>query len=67
MKDVEDQVGGSVNLSQDKATVLMGRMRMPSLSLHGIGGDAGAKTVIPASVSGTFSIRYVPDLDQRYE
>ena len=38
MKDVEDQVGGSITLSEDKATVLMGRMRMPSLSLHGIEG-----------------------------
>ena len=41
----------------------MGRMRMPSLSLHGIEGafyGAGAKTVIPASVSGKFSIRCVP-------
>jgi len=39
----------------------MGRMRMPSLSLHGIEGafyGAGAKTVIPAKVSGKFSIRY---------
>ena len=39
----------------------MGRMRMPSLSLHGIEGafyGPGAKTVIPASVSGKFSIRY---------
>ncbi len=38
----------------------MGRMRMPSLSLHGIEGafyGPGAKTVIPASVSGKFSIR----------
>ena len=42
--------------------LLMGRMRNPSLSLHGIEGafsDPGAKTVIPAKVSGKFSIRYV--------
>ena len=40
----------------------MGRMREPSLSLHGIEGafsSAGAKTVIPAKVSGKFSIRSV--------
>ena len=40
----------------------MGRMRHPSLSIHGIEGAfsaAGAKTVIPAKVSGKFSIRYV--------
>jgi Cys-Gly metallodipeptidase DUG1 len=41
----------------------MGRMREPSLSIHGIEGafsGAGAKTVIPAKVSGKFSIRLVP-------
>jgi len=41
----------------------MGRMRYPSLSLHGIEGafsGVGAKTVIPAKVSGKFSIRLVP-------
>lgn len=37
----------------------MGRMRYPALSLHGIEGDAGSRTVIPAKVSGKFSIRYV--------
>jgi hypothetical protein len=39
----------------------MGRMREPSLSLHGIEGafyGSGAKTVIPAKVAGKFSIRY---------
>lgn len=38
-------------------------MREPSLSIHGIEGafsGAGAKTVIPAKVSGKFSIRLVP-------
>jgi len=41
----------------------MGRMRYPSLSIHGIEGafsGVGAKTVIPAKVSGKFSIRLVP-------
>ena len=40
----------------------MGRMRSPSLSIHGIEGafsGAGGKTVIPAKVSGKFSIRYL--------
>ena len=48
-------------LSSDKAAVLMGRMRQPSLSMHGIQGafsEVGAKTVIPAKVGGKFSIRY---------
>ncbi|TFL03837.1 CNDP dipeptidase [Pterulicium gracile] len=63
IQDVEDAVGASIALSSDKATVLMGRMREPSLSLHGIEGafyGPGAKTVIPAKVSGKFSIRLVP-------
>ena len=70
VKDVEDAVGAPITISEDKATVIMGRMRMPSLSLHGIEGafyGPGAKTVIPASVSGKFSIRYVPESVERYE
>lgn len=63
--DVEFSAGAKVALSDDKATVLMGRMRYPSLSIHGIEGAfsaPGAKTVIPASVHGKFSIRLVPDM-----
>ncbi|KAI0945127.1 hypothetical protein AcV7_001750 [Taiwanofungus camphoratus] len=60
IKDVEESAGAPIALSSDKATVLMGRMRSPSLSLHGIEGGAVAKTVIPANVSGKFSIRLVP-------
>ncbi|KII91485.1 hypothetical protein PLICRDRAFT_38246 [Plicaturopsis crispa FD-325 SS-3] len=61
--DIEESAGSKTALSDDKATVLMGRMRLPSLSLHGIEGAfsaPGAKTVIPAKVSGKFSIRLVP-------
>ena len=63
--DVEDLVkdaGASIELADDKVTLLMGRMRLPSLSLHGIEGafsGEGAKTVIPAKVAGKFSIRSV--------
>jgi Cys-Gly metallodipeptidase DUG1 len=63
IQDVEDAAGGRIALSDDKTTVLMGRMRLPSLSLHGIEGafaGPGAKTVIPAKVKGKFSIRLVP-------
>ncbi|KZT07902.1 CNDP dipeptidase [Laetiporus sulphureus 93-53] len=63
VQDVEQAAGAPIAISSDKATVIMGRMRMPSLSLHGIEGafsGAGGKTVIPASVSGKFSIRLVP-------
>ena len=62
--DIEHSAGASIALSSDKSTVLMGRMRESSLSLHGIEGAfsaPGAKTVIPARVSGKFSIRLVPN------
>ena len=58
--DLESAVGGAIANSDDKATLLMGKMRNPSLSLHGIEGafsGTGAKTVIPATVSGKFSLR----------
>ncbi|KAG8948396.1 hypothetical protein FRC04_009766 [Tulasnella sp. 424] len=63
--DVEQSAGAPVALSSDKSAVLMGRMRYPSLSLHGIEGAfsaPGAKTVIPAKVAGKFSIRLVPNM-----
>ncbi|KAF8960946.1 glutamate carboxypeptidase [Flammula alnicola] len=63
INDIEEAAGAAIALSADKVAVLMGRMRSPSLSIHGIEGafsGAGAKTVIPAKVSGKFSIRLVP-------
>ncbi|KDR77094.1 hypothetical protein GALMADRAFT_66148 [Galerina marginata CBS 339.88] len=63
ISDIEEAAGASIALSEDKVAVLMGRMRSPSLSIHGIEGAfsaPGAKTVIPAKVSGKFSIRLVP-------
>ena len=63
IEDVEHSAGAKISISEDKVSALMGRMRYPSLSLHGIEGafyGAGAKTVIPAKVSGKFSIRLVP-------
>ncbi|CAE6531214.1 unnamed protein product [Rhizoctonia solani] len=53
--DIDESVGASIAISDDKAEVLMGKMRYPSLSIHGIEGAfsaAGAKTVIPAKISG---------------
>lgn len=58
IQDVEESAGARIALSSEKSNVLMGRMRYPSLSLHGIEGDACNKTVIPSKVTGTFSIRY---------
>ncbi|KAF5323022.1 hypothetical protein D9611_009221 [Ephemerocybe angulata] len=63
ISDVESAAGGQISLTSNKVDLLMGRMRNPSLSLHGIEGafsEPGAKTVIPAKVSGKFSIRLVP-------
>jgi Cys-Gly metallodipeptidase DUG1 len=63
--DVHSSCGAQIAVSSSISEVLMNRMRYPSLSLHGIEGAfyaAGAKTVIPAKVSGKFSIRLVPDM-----
>lgn len=56
-QDIDESVGASISISSDKAEVLMGKMRYPSLSIHGIEGAfsaAGAKTVIPAKISGMY-------------
>ncbi|EIW53574.1 Zn-dependent exopeptidase [Trametes versicolor FP-101664 SS1] len=61
-QDLVDAVGADIGLSDDPAELLMGRMRYPSLSLHGIEGaysGPGVKTVIPAKVTAKFSIRIV--------
>lgn len=52
----------------DKMSLLMARWRFPTLSLHGIEGafsGKGAKTVIPATCIGKFSMRLVPDQDPK--
>lgn len=62
---LEENVQAKIAISGQKEKVLMGRMRYPSLSLHGIEGafsEAGTKTVIPAKVVGKFSLRLVPDM-----
>ncbi|KAI0634048.1 CNDP dipeptidase [Trametes polyzona] len=61
VQDLDETTGASIGLSDDKVDLLMGRMRYPSLSIHGIEGSfdtEGTKTVIPASVTAKFSIRY---------
>jgi Cys-Gly metallodipeptidase DUG1 len=53
--DFEAAVGSKTLISDDKIRSLTGRMREPSLSIHGIEGafsTPGAKTVIPAKVKG---------------
>ena len=52
---------GDVGVSDDKVTLLMNRMRWPSLTIHGIEGavsDPGTVTIIPNRVGGKFSLRY---------
>ncbi|EDO15379.1 hypothetical protein Kpol_460p14 [Vanderwaltozyma polyspora DSM 70294] len=64
--DLNAASGSNTSLYQKKEDILMHRWRYPSLSLHGVEGafyGPGAKTVIPAKVSGKFSIRTVPDID----
>ncbi|RKP01468.1 hypothetical protein CXG81DRAFT_25852 [Caulochytrium protostelioides] len=64
--DINNATGSESALTSDKAQLLMGRWRNPSLSLHGIEGafaTPGSKTVIPAKVIGKFSIRTVPHQD----
>lgn len=66
MDDLYESLGSETGLYPDKERTLMGRWRYPSLSLHGVEGAfsaPGAKTVIPAKVTGKFSIRTVPDME----
>ncbi|KIY68726.1 CNDP dipeptidase [Cylindrobasidium torrendii FP15055 ss-10] len=61
--EIEAAAGGKIALVDNKVDLLMGRMRSPSLSLHGIEGafsGSGGKTVIPAKINGKFSLRLVP-------
>ncbi|KAM5305318.1 beta-Ala-His dipeptidase [Glossophaga mutica] len=53
-------------LFDTKEEILMHLWRYPSLSIHGIEGafaEPGTKTVIPARVTGKFSIRLVPHME----
>jgi Cys-Gly metallodipeptidase DUG1 len=57
---------GNRVIQEDKESILMARWRFPSLTIHGIHGafsGEGIKTVVPAKVSGKFSIRTVPNMD----
>lgn len=68
LEDVEQLIGAKTTISTDIKTLLQDRWRNPSLSVHGIEGafhQPGAKTVIPARVSGKFSIRTVANMDPK--
>jgi Cys-Gly metallodipeptidase DUG1 len=65
MDDLYESLGSRTSAFPDPTRTLMARWRYPALSLHGIEGAfsaTGAKTVIPAKVTGKFSIRTVPDM-----
>ncbi|KAI6126764.1 CNDP dipeptidase [Pisolithus sp. B1] len=67
LSDLRNDTGGrQVELSEEPADLLMGRMRFPSLSIHGIRGtfdtNDGLKTIIPANISARFSLRLVEPL-----
>lgn len=66
MANLHESLGSQTGIYDDKERTLMARWRYPSLSVHGVEGAfsaPGAKTVIPAKVTGKFSIRTVPDME----
>ena len=66
MDNLHESLGSKTTIFEDKESTLMARWRFPSLSIHGIEGafsQPGAKTVIPAKVTGKFSIRTVPNME----
>ncbi|KAI9817027.1 MAG: Cys-Gly metallodipeptidase [Thelocarpon impressellum] len=66
MDNLYESLGSKTGVYDDKERTLMARWRYPSLSIHGIEGAfsaPGAKTVIPAKVTGKFSIRTVPNME----
>ena len=68
MDDLHESLGSKTTIYEEKEPTLMARWRFPSLSLHGVEGAfsaPGAKTVIPAKVTGKFSIRTVPNMESK--
>ncbi|KAJ9077866.1 hypothetical protein DSO57_1012689 [Entomophthora muscae] len=66
MDTLHEALGAKNSIHSNVKDTLMHRWRFPSLSIHGIEGafySPGEKTVIPAKVTGKFSIRTVPDMD----
>ena len=62
ISDLDEATGAHVGLSDDRVEILLGRMRYPSLSLHGIEGAfsaPGAKTVIVSDIAITFLVQYI--------
>lgn len=66
LEDMEQNIGAKTTIGNNIKKILQNRWRYPSVSIHGVEGafyQSGAKTVIPAKVSGKFSVRTVPNMD----
>jgi cytosolic nonspecific dipeptidase len=62
----ENRILAKTLMQDNEKSCLMHRWRYPTVSLHGVEGafhGSGAKTVIPAKVTGKFSMRLVPNQD----
>ncbi|XP_072572987.1 cytosolic non-specific dipeptidase [Paramormyrops kingsleyae] len=68
LDDYKQKIGVDGLMYNTKEDVLARRWRHPTVSIHGIEGAfsaSGSKTVIPAKVTGKFSIRQVPNMDPK--
>ncbi|KAL1919861.1 uncharacterized protein VTP21DRAFT_1793 [Calcarisporiella thermophila] len=66
LDDIHAAIESKNTIHQSSKDALMHRWRYPSLSVHGVEGafySSGEKTVIPACVTGKFSIRTVPNMN----
>ncbi|CAG8546819.1 16919_t:CDS:2 [Acaulospora colombiana] len=66
MNEYHDAIGSKTTIYEDKIKTLQHRWRFPSLTIHGIEGAfsaPGTKTVLPAKITGKFSIRLVPNME----
>ncbi|XP_077432736.1 cytosolic non-specific dipeptidase [Vanacampus margaritifer] len=66
LDNYKSKIGVSELMYSNKVDLLAHRWRYPTVSIHGIEGafsDPGTKTVIPAKVTGKFSIRQVPNME----
>uniref|UniRef100_A0A1A8C5V0 Carnosine dipeptidase 1 (Metallopeptidase M20 family) n=1 Tax=Nothobranchius kadleci TaxID=1051664 RepID=A0A1A8C5V0_NOTKA len=66
LENYKNKTGVSQLMYDNKVDLLAHMWRYPTVSIHGIEGafsDPGTKTVIPAKVTGKFSIRQVPNMD----
>ncbi|CAG8565833.1 24098_t:CDS:2 [Dentiscutata erythropus] len=66
LSELHSAIESKTTIFDNEIETLQHRWRYPSLTLHGIEGafsSPGFKTVLPAKVTGKFSIRLVPNMD----